>query len=216
MAASDIQTQPIILSEPSLELLTGWGKTILSTLNIAQTTEILKTKRGYDLLVDDQRVRIEFRKNQQTELLKKISTVQSIAMGERLNLIKDHLSLSVTQLAELFGVTRKTVYDWYDGTEPRPKTINRTEILLDVLNRAPPEVDLAKLKTIWSIPVSGASFRKVFSDDNMDAETLQNALVEKLNELSSRMVSTANPMRKTIPKFGEAQLAEFDRSTDHY
>lgn len=214
MAVSDIHAQSIILSEPSSELLAGWGKKILGGLNLVQTTQISRTNRGYELLVNDQKVRIELSRNQQTEALEKISNAQPVVMGERLDLIKDRLSLSITQLAELFGVTRKTIYDWYEGTEPRPKAASRMEMLIDVLNQTSPETDLSRLKAVWSIPVSGASFRKVFNDDNMDAETFQNALVEKLHELSIRMVATASPMRKTISKFGEAQLAEFDRRTE--
>lgn len=214
MAASDIHAQSFILSEPSSELLAGWGRNILRTLNIAQATQISRTTRGYELLVNDQIVQFKLSKSQQAEAMAKIAIVQPVVVGERLDLIKERLALSITQLAELFGVTRKTVYDWYEGTEPRPKAINRMEMLIDVLNRASPEVDLARLKAVWSIPISGSSFRMVFSDDNMDAQSFQNALVEKLNELSTRMVATTTPMRKTISKFGESQLAEFDRRTE--
>ncbi|MDD5135682.1 MAG: hypothetical protein PHP01_09790, partial [Phycisphaerae bacterium] len=203
MAGTDIHTeQAIVVSESSSELLTGWGETILSSLNIAHTTQLLKTNSGYELLVDDRRVHIELCKDQHTETPQKTFNVQLVAIAERLDLIKDCLALSITQLAELFGVTRKTVYDWYEGTEPRPKAVNRMEILIEVLNKASPEVDLARLKAVWNVPVSGTSFRAVLGDDNLNADTLQKALLEKLNELSTRMVATTRPMRKTTSQFG--------------
>lgn len=216
MAATDVHAEQIVVvSESSFEALAGWGKSILSSLNIAHTTELSKTNRGYDLLVDGQRVQVELCKDRLTETSQKTSNFQFVAVHERLDLIKDRLDLSITQLAELFGVTRKTVYDWYEGAEPRRNAVNRMEILIDVLNRTSPEVDLARLKAVWNIPASGTSFRAVLCDDNLDLGTLQKALLEKLDELSTRMVATTNPMQKTTSQFGEAQLAEFERRTEH-
>ena len=216
MATIDLHDQQAIkVYESSSALLSGWGKTILSSLNITNTTQLWKTTHGYALLVDEQRVQVELSDDQPTETSQKAPNLQFVAVAERLDLIKDHLALSITQLAELFGVTRKTVYDWYEGTEPRRSAVNRMEMLIEVLNRASPKVDLARLKAVWNIPVSGTSFRAVLGDDNLDADTLQKALLEKLNELSTRMVATTSPMRKTTSQFGEAQLAEFERRTDH-
>lgn len=169
MATTDIHSERIILLAPSFEMLAGWGKTILSSLKIDHTTQLLKTDSGYDLLVNEQRVRVELNKGQYTEEAVQASSLQPIIISERLDLIKDRLALSITQLAELFGVTRKTVYDWYEGTEPRRNTINRVETLIEALNRYS-ELDLTRLKTMWSIPVSGKSFRAVLNDENLDAE----------------------------------------------
>jgi DNA-binding transcriptional regulator YiaG len=141
-------------------------------------------------------------------------TSSPIVLTERFDLIKERLALSITQMAELFGVTRKAVYDWYDGAEPRPTMMNRMEILIDVINSVPLEVDLRRLKAVWNIPISGKSFRTVFSDDSMDINTFRTALVEKLNELSTRMVEKTNSMQKSAVQFGEAQLTEFDRRAD--
>lgn len=216
MVATDIHAgQTIIIDKPSSEVLAGWGESISSLLNIAHTTQLSKTNRGYELLVDGQRVQVVLCQDQPTETSQNTPNIQLVAVAERLDLIKDRLALSITQLAELFGVTRKTVYDWYEGTEPRRNAVNRMEILIDVLNRVSPEVDLARLKAVWNVPVSGTSFRAVIGDDNLDAGTLQKGLLEKLNELSTRMVATTSPMRKTTSQFGEAQLAEFERQTDH-
>jgi DNA-binding transcriptional regulator YiaG len=216
MAVMDIHNvgQSITMSEASFETLAGWGKLTSSYLNITQTTQISKVDRGYLLLVDGMPVVVMLSDDQQTVSSKITSSTQPVAITERLDLIKDRLVLSITQLAELFGVTRKTVYDWYEGTEPRRNATSRMEILIDMLNGVSPEVDLARLKAVWNIPVSGKSFRTVFGDDNIDIETLQKALAEKLNELSTRMVATTSPIQKSTSQFGDSQLAEFDRRTD--
>lgn len=212
MVTTDIYAQSTLISEPSYEMLAGFGKAVLLSLNIAHTTQLFKTSRGYDLLVNEQRVRVELNEGQYAQEALQATSVQPIIISERLDLIKDRLALSITQLAELFGVTRKTVYDWYDGTEPRRNAINRIESLIEVLNRYS-ELDLARLKTVWSIPVSGKSFRAVLNDEHLDSGNIQNALAEKLDELSARMVVTTSTMQKITAQLGDAQLAEFDRRT---
>lgn len=140
---------------------------------------------------------------------------QPTALIERLNQIKDRFAWSVTQMAELFGVTRKSVYDWYEGAEPRGATASRIEILFEVMNSTNAEVDLKRLKSIWNINVSERSFRAIFMDDKLDTSTLRTELTEKLHELSSRMVTNNNSTHKTkFSLYGEAHLAEFDRKAD--
>ncbi|MBF6647172.1 hypothetical protein IT781_00970 [Methylobacter sp. BlB1] len=217
MVAADIHNaalSSLTVLQPSADVLAGWGRTTSSSLHINKTTQISKIECGYVLFVDGRLVIVKLSDNQYTETSQETSNSQPVAIAERLDLIKDRLALSITQLAELFGVTRKTVYDWYEGTEPRRTAINRMEILINVLNEVSPEVDLTRLKAVWNIPVSGKSFRMVFGNDNIDAEALQRALTEKLDELSSRIIASTGPMRKINPQFGEAHLAEFDKRTD--
>lgn len=133
---------------------------------------------------------------------------------EQLNEVKSRLALSITQIADLFGVTRKSVYDWYEGTVPRPGISCRMNSLIETLATVPHEADLQLLKIVWNIPVSGQSFRSIFNGDYLDATIFQTALERKLHELSPRMVKKASIQRKTTTKFGESHLAEFDRFTD--
>lgn len=139
---------------------------------------------------------------------------QTVILSVRLDQIKDRLGLSITQMAELFGVTRKSVYDWYEGAEPRNQTTTRIETLIDVLDTMPETIDLRRLKTVWNIAVSGQSFRAVFNDDNLDATSLRTDLKAKLNELSPRMVATTNPVHKKATPLGESHLSDIDRLAD--
>lgn len=140
--------------------------------------------------------------------------IQSNSFKEQLDEIKANLSLSITQLAELFGVTRKTVYDWYEGATPRHGITSRMNILIDVLKSMPSEVDLPRLKTVWNIPVSGKSFRSIFNDEISDELSFRTTIEQNLHELSPRMAKKTGFKRKTSIQLGEAHLAEFDKCTD--
>lgn len=212
-----VTIHPIELAEqvrrtPS-SMLEDWGKGVSFTLSSIKGTQPSVPNR-FVLLVDDQPVTFTLTSDRHTSTLKDVATVQSVALAQRLDSIKDRLALSVTQMSELFGVTRKSIYDWYEGKGQRSATALRMEILIDALSSPPPEVDLRRLKAVWNIAVSGESFRDVFGNDKLDTAALLAALIEKLHELSPRMVATTAPLRQTAPQIGEAHLAEFDRRAD--
>jgi DNA-binding transcriptional regulator YiaG len=138
----------------------------------------------------------------------------SLPATENVTQIKERLALSMTQVAELFNVTRKSVYDWYGSAAPRPAMAARIQTLLDVLNYASEEVDLKRLKVVWNIPLSGASFRSVLNDDNLEPNRLRSALAEKLHELSPRLIPAAQSMRRASGYVGQAHLADIDRSIE--
>lgn len=135
-------------------------------------------------------------------------------LPERLNQIKSRLDLSITQMADLFSVTRKSVYDWYEGVEPRQLKTSRMETLIDVLIEASPALDLSRLKVVWSIPVNGRSFLEIFNDDKLDATSLKVALITTLHELSPRMAKTISSTNKAALQFGSSHLVDIDRVAD--
>lgn len=184
--------------------------------NKVATTQPAQSKQTYALvLIDGQPLVITQNTEAQIENPLNNTNIQSVApLAVRLDLIKSRLALSVTQLAELFGVTRKAIYDWYDGAEPRSAATIRMELLIDILNTAPERIDLQRLKAVWNIPVSGKSFLAVFGDDKLDPTALRTLLKEKLDELYPRLVATTKEMQRTTTQLGEAHLAEFDRRTD--
>lgn len=139
---------------------------------------------------------------------------QSLALAERLNSIKEALGLSVTQIAELFGVTRKSVYDWYEGVEPRSSKINRIEVLVDILQNSAANIDLRRVKFVWNIPENGSSFLSVLNDDRLDSSALKTKLSSKLHELAPRLARKDTQEHSRSSSFGEASLIEFDRIAD--
>lgn len=142
----------------------------------------------------------------------------ALVMRERLDQIKEQLALSVTQIAELFNVTRKSVYDWYEGAIPHTNKVSRMEVLIAVLSNSPASIDLRRLKSVWNIDIGDRSFREVFNDEHLDNANLQNAIATKLNELSPRMV-TANKLvahrTKSNVNIGEAHFSDFERQADY-
>jgi len=139
---------------------------------------------------------------------------QSHSFKGQLNDIKTDLTLSITQLAELFSVTRKTVYDWYEGATPRNGVTRRMNILIDTIKLIPADADLTRLKTVWNIPVSGKSFRFIFNDEVTDELDFRTTLEEKLHELSPRMAKNMGSQRKATVQLGNAHLVEFEKHTD--
>jgi transcriptional regulator with XRE-family HTH domain len=138
----------------------------------------------------------------------------SFSIMDNLDRIKEQLSLSVTQMAELFNVTRKAVYDWYEGAEPRSATIARISALAEVLASAPAKAEFQQLKAVWKVPASGRSFLAVLNDEKLDAFNLRQALVDKLHELSPRLAAQNRTSLRTSVDLGQAHLADVDRGAD--
>ena len=164
------------------------------------------------ILIDGLRLLISSEINKESDV--NTPTQQSNLFKDQLNDIKTDLTLSITQLAELFSVTRKTVYDWYEGTTPRNRVASRMNTLIDVIKSTPSDVDLSRLKTVWNIPISGESFRLIFNGEITDELFFRTTLEEKLHELSPRMAKKTGYQRKTSVQLGKAHLAEFDKHTD--
>lgn len=208
------QSEVVERAPSSISMLEDWGKKASSNRSSKHATQHSLPNRCYVLLVDGRPVFVLTEDRPAAMASKDEPTAQPVVLAQRLDWIKDRLALSITQMAELFGVTRKTVYDWYEGKGQRSATTVRMEILIDVLSLAPPDMDLHRLKAVWGIAVSGKSFRDIFGDDKLNAAALRAALNEKLNGLSPRMVATPRFSQKPDTQFGEAQLAELDRRTD--
>lgn len=134
-------------------------------------------------------------------------TTSSVDLVERLDSIKATLNLSMTQLAELFQVTRKTVYDWYDGSAPRENAEIKIRIVSSVLLDS--KIDTKRLKTVWKIPFSGKSFLDTLNSNNLTEEELRVALIEKLHDLDNRL-----PITQPVPREnadGRIDIGDFVR-----
>ena len=63
---------------------------------------------------------------------------QTLAMSvpDQMREVLAALALNKSQLAEVLGVTRPTLYDWFDGKEPNPGNAERLASLLGLLARS--------------------------------------------------------------------------------
>jgi DNA-binding transcriptional regulator YiaG len=145
---------------------------------------------------------------------KALDPVGFLSVRDNLNTIKEDLSLSVTQMAELFNVTRKAVYDWYDGAAPRTASIVRINALVEVLAAAPAEADMKRLKSMWRVPVADRSFLAVLNDERLDITNLRQALSDKLHQLSPRLATPIGPSIRSSAALGKAHLTDLDRQGD--
>lgn len=102
--------------------------------------------------------------------------------------IKDSLHLSMSDVAALFGVTRKAVYDWFDGTsKPRAHFSERMAAIRSTLQGACTSEQLGLLRQLWSAPLAGEeSLAGILK--SVDASTASKAKIKAaLEELEPRM-----------------------------
>lgn len=136
-----------------------------------------------------------------------------LPFSDRLETVQKRLGLSITQVAELFGVTRKTVYDWFDGkSSPRAAAIKKAEDLNDIIDESPTGIDLTRLKTVWNIPTDGESFLSVLKDENIPVDLIKEKALAKLVSLGPRLGKadlTTGKVRQPL-----STLIDIDRSID--
>lgn len=194
----------------------GIGKHFYSRVK-NDATQPWTEDRIHVIYLDEDKLTIEIldRANQLSELAKDDVAKKAVTFVDRLGPIKEILGLSVTQLSDLFGVTRKTVYDWFDGIEPRQNNEMRLEILAQALDSYSDDADLKRLKVVWNIPVSGRSFREIYNDDNALADgTLLDKLAAKLYELSPKLVKKIPSVHKKTAVLSKSHLIELDKDAD--
>lgn len=129
---------------------------------------------------------------------------------ESLEVLQDKLSLSVTQLADIFGVTRKSIYDWMDGADPRLNSKNKAQLLTDIVNSS--NIDLSKLKTVWNIPFSDVSFKSIIANEKLEYNEAKALAIKKIEEIYPRLES--NPSTPTKSHFiGNSHTSDIERAT---
>jgi hypothetical protein len=128
--------------------------------------------------------------------------------------LKDTLDIGVSGLAELFGVTRKTVYDWFDNSVPRRGgRMWKIALLRNILE----EVDSSKLpllRQVWDLPVGGeVSLLDVVRSGKDDAEEFRKNLRTALQRLEPTLESTkARNSRPSRRPYGEAHTEDLLKS----
>ncbi|HCR80048.1 MAG TPA: helix-turn-helix domain-containing protein [Alcanivorax sp.] len=92
------------------------------------------------------------------------SSDASATLQQRLQTLKTTLGLTITDMAELFGVARPSIYAWLKGQEPRPDNVERLATLESYAEKvdalALPRVD----KLIKRPLKSGASMLLLIKD----------------------------------------------------
>ena len=135
-ASAYMGRQPPVVELASFSMLETWAKSVNPWHSGKAATQLSQSNPVYILFVDNQLVVIRLTDEQEFATQQDASNTLPVALADRLDLIKERLAISITQMAELFGVTRKSIYDWYEGKGQRSAKSNRMEILIDVLDNS--------------------------------------------------------------------------------
>jgi transcriptional regulator with XRE-family HTH domain len=131
------------------------------------------------------------------------SATQGVAEtpSAQLNLVREALGLSITDLASLLGVTRPTIYAWIQGKqEPKPEMLARIQELY-VVAQAAEALALPRMNRLVRRPLaSGPSLLVRLQRGDADAEA---ALME-LAEMASREESQRQQSRASFAEPGSA------------
>lgn len=133
---------------------------------------------------------------------------------QNLRWIKDTLGIGISGLAELFGVTRKTVYDWLSTSHPKRAG---HELKIKILQSVLAEFDLEKLfalKNFWDLSIENKpSFLSLTRSEIGHSETFRKNLCDVLTTLDPKLGeqkirSQQSPKRN----YGEAHVEDVIRS----
>ncbi len=135
---------------------------------------------------------------------------------ENLRRLKESLLLGISGLAELLGVTRKTVYDWFDGAEPkRDGRSAKVAALRTGVEKAISADERATIKRIWDLPLAdGGTLRSILGAGDEDAVQLEAKINSALPELKSATGATEQSnSRSSRSDFGLAHTEDLVRSS---
>jgi hypothetical protein len=100
---------------------------------------VLGTAGTYSVPFDIQGM-MDFRGPAQLQPMEKLAAVVvAPSTAQLLKNIRDIFALRTSELAQIFGVSRRAVYDWLEGVTPRPDTVNKIyalSIYADKLKKA--------------------------------------------------------------------------------
>ncbi|MGE8100334.1 helix-turn-helix domain-containing protein [Pseudomonas fluorescens] len=215
--SSPLYGRPVQLwtSEASAPISEQIGAILVKNEYESNWTGLQPTRKNSIVFVNKETADIRISLTTTTSLKKEKNkdNTNVILFADQLEAVQEKMKLSITQVAELFGVTRKTVYDWYEGkTTPRSAASNRLEILSEITNSKPKNFDIGRLKTVWNVPISGKSFLSVIQDENLNPVELREEASKKLAELGPRLAPTA--ANGTAIYLGDAHTSDVDRDTN--
>lgn len=111
--------------------------------------------------------------------------------------IKAESDVSVSALAELFGVTRKALYGWLEGVEPRRGRQARISALKQVLASLPTREHRTGLLELADRPLaSGETVRRILSSSSDDELSIVDQLNDALAEMDSYVEKAAQRLQK--------------------
>jgi len=159
-----------------------------------------------------------YRTSPEVSIQKVLSASQQPTAVGILALVQNTFGLRVTQLADVFQVSRRSIYDWLGGKEPsRDDNIERLnkihEILL--LCKSIGATDSASIGRLAKRPiVADKSLLDLLSEPTLDAASIQSAYTqinEEIAKLNSRIAASRTLVNPKGQLSNDEIAAELDR-----
>ena len=110
---------------------------------------------------------------------------------EMLKTIRTGLSLTMTDLASVFGISRPALYGWFQGSTPRSELYDRLWSL-STIAEAVSVLQIPRVSSIMRVPLaSGRSFLQMISDPSQDLKEA----VDQLRKFSEKRSSSLDQLR---------------------
>lgn len=106
---------------------------------------------------------------------------------ESLRWIKSEADVTISALADLFGVTRRAFYSWLDGTTPKRGGSQARIALLRHVLAGLPSHQRSALLAVKDEVVDGVTFREVFQGPIDDVDVAKERLDVMVSKLASAM-----------------------------
>jgi transcriptional regulator with XRE-family HTH domain len=138
--------------------------------------------------------------------------VLTLSVADQAGELLAALSLNKSQLADVLGVSRPTLYDWLDGKEPNPANAERIASLLRLLARAGVTASAPLNARFVRQPPNedGPSLLEVLSAEQLDEDHIT-ALLRATRELGDKAESRRRSRENRLRALGYDEPADEQR-----
>lgn len=126
----------------------------------------------------------------------------TVTLGDRVNFAHAVMGLSLTQISQIVGVTRATIYGWLQGSNTSSKRSEAADRLRE----------LQHLGALWHSLGPDLEFRSIVSHQFDDGETLFEMLIENPWDLVQIQTSLTALAKKTLQR--RDLFAEYSRRNE--
>jgi DNA-binding transcriptional regulator YiaG len=139
---------------------------------------------------------------------------QTLAMSaaEQMREVLAALALNKSQLADVLGVTRPTLYDWLDGREPNPANAERLSAIVRILARSSVTSASALNARFVRRPLEegGPSLLEELKASSLDEERI-NRLLEDARKLSAAADARREGREERLRRLGYEEPSDQER-----
>lgn len=138
-----------------------------------------------------------------------IKSINILPSNEQLNYVRNVFCFNISELADIFGVTRPTIYSWINGTELKPEVSAKMTKLVNLASYLE-KLNISRFDTLLHRPIfNGISlFDKVKNGEDIKEPLRQ------IKEISEKEVSVRKENKSRITTNGGSDPSDY--STPYY